>query len=194
MLKISKGEPWLFWPSSICETFPEKPANLILSGEYNFEVELSFILRDYSDKQKTIFALVPHYTGLDLYKDQIVFTVTYEDKARYYRLPRIFTPDITTNIRIEHKVKEHFKIFIDKEEVVSESLSDKSLGKCPHPHIIFGAGNFPKNNFNLNYTDIDLLRFSLFQNGSLLADHFFEERIFDKYVDITGNLNFIHKV
>ena len=194
MLKIDKGEPWLFWPSSICETFPEKPANLILSGEYNFELELSFILKDESQEQKSIFTIVPHYTGLDLYNDQTVFTVTFEDKARYYRLPRTISPHKVTNIRIEHKVKEHFKIFIDKEEVVSESLVDKVLGKCPHPHIIFGAGNFPKNNFNLNYTDINLLRFSLFQNDSLLADHFFEERIFDKYVDVTGNLNFIHKV
>ena len=194
MLSISKGNPWLFWPSSICETFPENPANIMLSGEYNFEIQLSFVLRDHSIDQKTIFALVPHYTGLDLYKDQTVFTVTYEDKARYYRLPRTIIPDVTTNIKIKHKVKEHFKIFINNDEVVSESLKDKILGKCPHPHIIFGAGNFPKNNFNLNYTDIDLLRFSLFQNDSLLADHFFEERIFDKYVDVTGNLNFIHKV
>jgi hypothetical protein len=194
MLKINKGEPWVFWPSNICDTFPEKPANLLLSGEHNFEFELNFILRDNSQDQKTIFTIVPHYTGLDLYKDQTVFTVTFADKARYYRLPTIMPTDKPINIRIEHKVKQYFKIFIDKEEVVSESLEDKVLGKCPYPHIIFGAGNFPKNNFNLNYTDIDLLRFSLFQNGDLLADHFFEEIIFDKYVDITGNLNFIHKV
>lgn len=194
MLKINKGEPWVFWPSNICDTFPEKPANLLLSGEYDFEFELNFILRDNSQDQKTIFTIVPHYTGLDLYKDQTVFTVTFADKARYYRLPTIMPTDKPINIRIEHKVKQYFKIFIDKEEVVSESLEDKVLGKCPYPHIIFGAGNFPKNNFNLNYTDIDLLRFSLFQNGDLLADHFFEEIIFDKYVDITGNLNFIHKV
>ncbi len=53
MLKINKGEPWVFWPSSICDTFPEKPANLLLSGEHDFEFELTFILKDNSQDQKT---------------------------------------------------------------------------------------------------------------------------------------------
>ena len=83
MLKINKGEPWLFWPSSICDTFPTNPSNLLLSGEHSFEFSFDFILRDDSDIQKTIFALVPKYTGLDLYKNETVVTITYEDKARY---------------------------------------------------------------------------------------------------------------
>jgi len=194
MLKINKGEPWLFWPSSICETFPENPANLILSGDSSFEMNIDFILRDNSSEQKTIFTLVPRYTALDVYARETVFTVTYEDKARYYRIPKKLDLDKVISVRFDHKPKEHFKIFINKEEIVSESLKDIKFGCSKFPHVIFGAGNFPKNDFNLNYTEIDLLRFSIFQDNNLLADHFFEERIFDKYVDITGNLNFIHKI
>jgi len=194
MLKINKGEPWLFWPSSICDTFPENPSNLLLSGDKSFEFSLDFILKDTSVDQKTIFALVPRFTGLDLYNNQTVITVTYEDKARYYRLPMIIEPDKHVNIRFEHKPKEYLKVFINKEEVVTESLVDKTFGISAFPHIIFGAGNFPKNDFNLNYTSVELLRFSIFQNGNIVTDHFFEEIIFDKYVDVTGNLNFIHKI
>ena len=194
MLNINKGEPWLFWPSSICDTFPENPSNLLLSGDKSFEFTLDFILKDNSIEQKTVFALVPRYTGLDLYKNETVITITYEDKARYYRLPMLIDTGITTSVKFDHKPKQYLKVFINKEEVVNESLENKTFGISKSPHIIFGAGNFPKNDFNLNYTDLDLLRFSIFQDGNILTDHFFEERIFDKYVDVTGNLNFIHKI
>ena len=33
MLEIKKGEPWIFWPSSICDTFPINPANKKLNFE-----------------------------------------------------------------------------------------------------------------------------------------------------------------
>ena len=194
MLKINKGEPWLFWPSSICDTFPTNPSNLLLSGEHSFEFSFDFILRDSSGIQKTIFALVPRYTGLDLYKNETVVTITYEDKARYYRLPFSIPVDKHTVVKFDHKPKLYFKVFINNKEVVNESLEDKVFGINNSPHILIGAGNFPKNNFNLNFTEFDLLRFTLSQDEKILADHFFEERIFDKYVDITGNLNFVHKL
>ena len=194
MLKINKGEPWLFWPSSICDTFPSNPCNLLLTGEHSFEFSFDFILRDKSKLQKTIFTLVPRYTGLDLYPEETVITITYEDKPRYYRLPFPIPVDKHTVVKFDHKPKLYFKIFINNEAVVNESMENKVFGINESPHIIIGAGNFPKNNFNLNYTDFDLLRFTLSQDGNILSDHFFEERIFDKYVDITGNLNFIHKI
>lgn len=194
MLKISKGEPWLFWPSSVCDTFPENPANLLLSGDQSFEFNFEFILRDNSLNQKTIFTIVPRYTGLDLFPNETVITITFEDKARYYRLPTIIEVGVLTKIRFDHKPKKYFKVFINNQEVVNETLEDKVFGLSKFPHVIIGAGNFPKNDFNLNYTEYDLLRFSVFQDGNILADHFFEEQIFDKFVDVTDNLNFIHKI
>jgi len=194
MLKINKGEPWLFWPSSICDTFPVNPANLLLTGDKSFEFSFDFILTDTSAEQKTIFTLVPQYTGLDIFPNENVVTITYEDKVRYYRLPPLVKVGEHTKVKFDHKPKKYFKVFINEEEVVNESLVNIKFGCSDFPHIIIGAGNFPKNNFNLNYTEYKLLRFSLFQNGNILADHFFEEQIFDKYVDITGNLNFIHKI
>ena len=62
------------------------------------------------------------------------------------------------------------------------------------PHIIFGAGNFPKNGYNLNYTDIELYEFKVTQEDKLLCHHTFEEYIYDKSVDLTGDCNFINKI
>ena len=122
MLKINKGEPWLFWPSSICDTFPTNPSNLLLSGEHSFEFSFDFILRDSSDIQKTIFALVPRYTGLDLYKNETVVTITYEDKARYYRLPFSIPVDKHTVVKFDHKPKLYFKVFIRTYMKINYSL------------------------------------------------------------------------
>ena len=184
----------VFWPSSICDSFPENPANLILSGNESFEFTLDFKVINDIVEQSTVFTLVPKYTGLDLFPNETVVTITFEDKTEYYKFPSLIKKGVNSQIKFEHKPKEFIKVFINSKEVVNESLVDRVFGLSDSPHIIFGAGNFPVNNFNLNYIELDLLRFSVFQNGNILADHFFEDQIFDKFVDITGNLNFIHKI
>ena len=194
MLNIKKGSPWVFWPSSICETFPENPCNLILSGDKSFEFTLDFRITEDIIEQSTVFTLIPKYTGLDLFPNETVITLTFEDGAEYYRLPPLVKKGENTKIKFDHKPKQYIKVFINDKEVVTENLENRIFGIADSPHIIFGAGNFPKNNFNLNYIELELLRFSVFQDGNILADHFFEKQIFDKFVDITGNLNFIHKM
>lgn len=194
MLTLRKGEPWVFWPSSICDTFPENPGNKILRGDCFFEFEIRFTLRDTSNERKTIFALLPKYTGLDIHSEGMVFAYTTESGTEYVNLPSLIQPNEESNIRINHKPNQYLSLFINSNLVYETSLSDKVFGLDNSPHIIFGAGNFPKNNFNLNYTDLDLHEFILKGLSGVLSHHIFEEFVFDKSIDISNNLNFIHKL
>lgn len=194
MLTINKGEPWIFWPSSICDTFPEDPSNKKLSGEYNFSFEVDFKVIDNSTSQKTIFTLIPCFTGFDIYPDKSIFTVTYQDETKVYPLKKIINIDERYIIKVENVPNSVLRLFINNEVVVEEKLNNKVLGINDSPHIIFGAGNFPKNDFNLNYLDMELYSFKVFVDGNLTTDHDFKYRIHDKYVDRTDNLNFIHKL
>ena len=40
MIHIKKYNPWIFYPSVLCDTFPENPATRVLSGNYNFQIEI----------------------------------------------------------------------------------------------------------------------------------------------------------
>lgn len=194
MLKISKGNPYVFWPSSICDTFPENPANKFLTGEVDFAFEIEFILKDTSSLQKTVFTLIPRFTGMDIYPDKTLFTATFQDETKVYNINQIINVDEYYKIRLENVPNKHLRLFINNEVVVEENLDNKCLGVSDSPHIVFGAGNFPKNDFNLNYLDMELYAFRVFHNNELLADHDFKYRIHDKFVDRTDNLNFIHKL
>ena len=57
MLEIRKGNPWIFWPSSICDTFPLDPANKKLNGKFSFTLDIDFTLLDDTECKKTIFSL-----------------------------------------------------------------------------------------------------------------------------------------
>ena len=193
-MRINKGNPFVFWPSSICETFPEKPSNLILSGDEEFSFTVDFTILEETSSQKTIFTLLPRYSGLDVHNNTTIVTITYEDGANYYDIGSIIKPFERYSFTFEHVPKHKLTVFINKKAVVEEDLTKKVLGLSDTPHIIFGAGNFPKNDFNLNYVDIDLHNFSIRQEGKLITNHNFEEKIFDKFVDTTNNLNFIHTI
>lgn len=194
MLNISKGEPWLFWPNSICDSLPEHPANKILTGDKYFRLKLRLILTDDSTLQKTLFTIVPRYTGLDLYESKMQLTVTCEDGADYIDLPLLIFPNKEAEIVLEHTPKQFFKLFIDNKEVHSVDLSNREFGLSDNPHILIGSGNFPKNDFNLNFTAFNLVEFELRNENGVMSHHLFEKFIFDKSVDLTGNCNFIHKI
>lgn len=194
MLSIKKGHPWIFWPSSICDTLPVNPGNKLLSGDKYFKLTLEYILRDNSDDQKTLFTIVPRFTGLDLYKNKSVLTITCEDKADYIDLDYIAIENERTKLVIEHSPEVFFNLFINNSLIHSLDLKGRSYGKSDSPHLILGAGNFPKNDFNLNYLDVDFLEFKLEDETQVVSHHLFKEFIFDKSVDLTGNCNFIHKL
>lgn len=193
-MRISKGSPLVFWPSSICETFPENPSNLLLSGEKEFSFSVEFTIQEEVIDHATVFTLLPRYCGLDVYNNKSIITITYEEEAKYYDIGNIIQPFKRTLVTFQNLPKDKFVVFINREAVLEENLSEKTLGISNAPHIIFGAGNFPKNDFNLNYVNMDLHSFKINHQGSEVTNHLFEEKIFDKFVDTTGNLNFIHKI
>jgi hypothetical protein len=88
---------------------------------------------------------------------------------------------------------------------------DEELTSGVEPHIVFGAGNFPKNGFNLNYCsyDIDYLMISksykqLLEiikiknerslDNTIVGLYDFEKHTEYKVYDLSENSNFIHKI
>lgn len=194
MLRIEKGNPWVFFPQGICDMFPENPGNLILTGDHYFKFELTFKLLEDTPDQKTLFAIIPRYTGLDLHKDNMVFTITYDDSVEHIELPLLIKPFTVHKLKILHKPGEGMYLYLDGMLVLNINLTEKKLGVADKPHIIFGAGNFPRNGFNLNYVDVELQEFSLYDESTLISHHLFEEFIFNKSVDLTDNCNFLHRL
>lgn len=194
MLTIKRGNPWVFFPQGICDMFPETPGNLLLTGDHYFKFELKFKLLEDTTDQKTLFAIIPRYTGLDIHESKLVFTITYEDGVDHLDMPLVIKPFVNHSIKVLHKPKEAMYLYIDNMLMLNINLTKRKLGVAEKPHIIFGAGNFPKNGFNLNYVDVELQEFTLYDESSTLAHHLFKEFIFNKSVDLTDNCNFIHKL
>jgi hypothetical protein len=194
MLEIRKGNPWIFWPSSICDTFPLDPANKKLNGKFSFTLDIDFTLLDDTECKKTIFSLLPMYSGYDCDKGCDIFLYNDGEKTHTKVLPNLVHPNKKTNIKFKYIYNKGIEFSVDNNIQVRVEMKNKTLGYSESPHIIFGAGNFPKNNFNLNYTDIDLHEFKLTVNDEILSHHTFEKFIHDKSFDLTENCNFIHKI
>lgn len=195
MLNISSGNPWVFWPSHICDTFPQYPANKILTGLNPFEVYIDLKIKKVEGVIGTLFTLLPHYTAVDIYEGRLLFTMMNEDKkTEYWDLPFAIFDDVRLKITWKHIPNQSFTVFINSREVHKVDLTEKAFATEMDPHIIFGAGNFPKNGYNLNYTDIELYEFKVTQEDKLLCHHTFEDYIYDKSVDLTGDCNFMNKI
>ena len=71
---------------------------------------------------------------------------------------------------------------------------DQKLASDENSHIIFGAGNFPKNEFNLNYLNVTLHELEIIRDDESISKHLFDDFIHGKSYDITENCNFIHQI
>jgi hypothetical protein len=193
MIHVKKGDPWILFPSSLCDTFPEVPATKVLSGEHDFEINLNCTLLDTVDINATVFAILPKYTGLDIHKNLLFFTVKFEDEtSEYFQFPFIIYNGVDMELKLIHKSNRFLRIYINDEEQLNLDLKIKGLYRENNSCIVFGANSYNDCNENSNITELNLHEFSLLSKNKLLAHHTFDNIIFNKSVDKTGNLNFIH--
>ena len=195
MLEIRKEHPWILWPDSICNTFPENPVNRLLDGNHEYTVELDLELKEIGEDRRTLFCILPEFLSIDIEGDNSIFSYTTNSKTKYITFPSsLFIPESRTKISLKYVPENFIKLFINNIMVLDISISGQKISYDPSPHLIFGAGNFPKNDFNLNYSEYDLYEFKILDKTTLVCHHTFDKFIHDKSFDLTDNCNFIHKL
>jgi hypothetical protein len=194
MLKIHKGEPWVMWPDNLVDQFIDEPANRIFeySGDYNFNMK--FELLEPILKQSSLIAKLPNYFGLDLFPKGVTFVYSYkstievfhEFKEYKWEVNKIYDLDIRkTGNKLEIIV--NGDVFFDIDLIFEIDGSDNS-------HIVFGAGNFPKNGFNLNYITYNIHYLAITKDNVMISEHDFKKFIHGKSFDLTDNCNFIYQI
>lgn len=193
MLKIEKGKPWIMWPNNMVANFIDFPANQIFDYDGNFDFMLIFKLCTPIDVKSTLFAKLPTYFGIDLEKNGVTLIYCDIDKKPTYRYTT-FNWEIDKKYRLNiKKTDDILGMYIDDLLVFQEMLPNK-LGGDINSHIIFGAANFPKNGFNLNYLDVILETLHINKEGEHICSHNFDTEIHGKCYDHTNNCNFINQI
>ncbi len=153
MLKIKEGEPWIMWPNILGQKFIKDPANRIFDYEGDFSFRLTFELNSTITKKSTLFAKLPSYFGVDLEEYGILLIITdNKSKTEYLTCNFQWEPEKKYDLLIT-KSQEVITLYINGEALNLYFIEDK-LASDENSHIIFGAGNFPKNDFNLNYLEV----------------------------------------
>jgi hypothetical protein len=193
MLKIKEGEPWIMWPNILGQKFIKDPANHIFDHEGEFSFRLVFELEEPITKKSTLFAKLPSYFGIDLEDYGILLIVTNNSgKTEYLTCNFQWEINKKYNLLIT-KEEDAVTVYIDGNALTLYFIEDK-LAADPNSHIIFGAGNFPKNGFNLNYLGVTLHELEIIRDTETISKHAFEEFIHGKSYDLTDNCNFLHQI
>lgn len=193
MLKINKGEPWLMWPNRRVENFIDFPANNIFNYIGNFSFRLDFELVDDVLEVCTLFAKLPNYCGINVEPIGCLLTLTYEDNTADYLLHRmIWKKKILYKLEIIRN-DDTISLFLNNELILEKKLVIELL-KNDASQFIFGAGNFPINNENLNYFNVNLYYFEVKKENKIIAKHEFKKFIHGKSFDLSDNCNFIEKI
>jgi len=214
---IKEGEPWLLWPSissygintgNISETF---------EGNTDFTLAINIMALSPKSAKRTVFAKLPNYCGIDIEENNtplLILSLLKNGKEIYKYLTSQIIINEGFNILIYRysALNKTLEVLVNEEIAISYQLeNDEILSSGVEPHIIFGAGNFPKNNFNLNYfsfqTDFILIAKSYKTFSEIVkikTDGVFEESVVGLYdfkkhtdykiYDLSKNCNFIHKI
>ena len=193
MLKIEEGKPWVMWPNNLVDNFIDFPSNKVFDQEKDFNFTIKFRLRELITKKSTLFSKLPSYTGIDIEPYGLLLILSQKDRDTEY----IFM-DYTWSVGVEYslivnKSNNRLEVSVNGQSLLKYELLSSIKGD-DQSHIIFGAGNFPKNGFNLNYFGYDLIELEISIENEVISKHIFNEFIHNKSIDITGNCNFIYKI
>lgn len=191
MLSIRNKEPWVFWPTRVCPSFFSLSGNQLLTGRYNFKLEIDFTLIKTYEEKATIFSILPIYTAFNYYNEHMSnIDIHTEDGMRWSEIKDIVSIGKRHKIVLENKNKSILSFSIDDILIIEV----KNFSYTDDPQLLLGAGNFPWHTENHHYCDLDLHEFKLYHENELISHHIFNEFIYEKSVDISGNCNFIHKI
>ena len=192
-MKIIKNNvPWVLNPSIICEAFPVDPITNYINGDHNWEVLLECTLNQVEEGDSCLLSILPSYIALDIHKKQLFFTITYfDDTTEYIQVPVELNNKMKLNISIKHIPNRKLAVFIDNIEKCYFNLKEKPTKGTISSSIVISS-NTIKNTAITKRADISITSFKVKLNDEVKADHSFNEYIFNKSIDKTGNLNFLH--
>jgi len=214
---IKKGEPWLLWPN--ISSYDINTGNISETFEGNTDFTLAINLMALSPKssKRTLFAKLPNYCGIDIEENDtplLILNLLKNGKETYKYLTSqtVISEGFNMLVYRYNRSNKILEVLVNEEIAISYQLEDdETLSVGSDPHIIFGAGNFPKNGFNLNYfsfqTDFILIAksYKTFSeivkiktdgifDQSVIGLYDFKKRTDYKIYDLSKNCNFIHKI
>ena len=213
---FKKNEPWLLWSEINAYGIDKGDIGYFFNGHSNFTLSFNLNLIDIEPDKRTLFCVLPNYIGFDVEGFNLSFILTTIDNQgnkvpEYFWLENIIKKmDNTFTIRY-NKENKKIEALLDDVIVVEKILTDTKLCDVNKTHVIFGAGNFPNNDYNLNYAEYEPknLIFSksylsydeinkIFDgekiNDNIIAHYNFKKFTDHKIYDLTGNCNFLNKI
>lgn len=214
---IKEGEPWLLWPDKVSYGINKGDISETFEGATDFTLAINLELLTFKNEKRTIFAKLPNYCGLDIefnHKPLLILKSMKNgnEEHKYITSNKEIYDGYHMFIYSFNKRDKKIKVLVDGEVIIQYSLDeDEELTSGHEPHIIFGAGNFPHNDFNMNLCSYDVnflliaksdLTYSQIidiQNGNkapseVIALYDFKKHTEYKVFDLTNNCNFLHKI
>lgn len=217
-MEIKEGQPWILWPNSVSYGINKGDIGSTFEGDCDFTISMKFSTTTDIPQKRTLFAKLPNYMGLDIEGNNAILilnTVNSEGVVggKYLWIDNCINNGVNLLTIRYNKQFNLIYLLIDDIIKLEHKLDDgEKLTKSDDPHIIFGAGNFPHNGFNLNYMTFDINRLLIAKNSlsyqeivkcfenmdyiptSTVGLYDFDKKTEYKIYDFTGNCNFIHKI
>lgn len=214
---IKETEPWLLWPDTTSFEINTGKISEVFEGVSDFTLAMRLKILSNEPNKRTIFAKLPNYCGIDVESNNTPLLILKlfkenEELSRYISCNYEIDTEFNWLVYRYSISKRIVEVLVNDIIVIEYKLEDdEELTSGVEPHIIFGAGNFPKNGFNLNYCsyDFDFLMISKsykqfkeiikIKNERLLDESIvglydFERHTDYKVYDLSENCNFIHKI
>lgn len=214
---IKESEPWILWPDTTSFEINTGKMSEVFEGYSDFTLSMEIKMISEVPSKRTLFAKLPNYCGIDIELNNTPLLIlklikSGEELSRYISCNFEINSEFNWVTYRYSKSKRFVEVLINDIVVINYKLeSDEELTIGVEPHIIFGAGNFPKNGFNLNYCSYDIhyllisksykqfseiikIKNEKSLDKTIVGLYDFKKHTEYKVYDLSENCNFINKI
>jgi hypothetical protein len=194
MITISKKNPWILWPDSICQNFIKKSALSCFDNNRYYKIEIEFSYSNYPNKLRhDIFTILPDYTGIFIEDNRLYITNECIGYAKTYCTEIVLIENKKYKLVLEYMPDERMNLFIENSVEYSINLDDDKIKPKSKSILLLGSSTLISETDDIEEESVCVYEIKIYDIIELITHHNFNNIINNKSIDLTDNFNLFYK-
>lgn len=192
-MEKEKTSIWILKPTMVSNSYPEDNVLDYIKLDQKWDVEFEFKYLHDNQDDHVLIAFLPKFFTITIHKGYPFFSFNYVDGKIDFRQLLAPKPEYgeSNSVRVVNTPNKGVSVFMNNVKVLFEPFENVPKGLFECSEIVLGSNTFLDSYEDTKDSKLIPVELKVSVGDELKCYHTFNNLIFDKSYDETGNLNYL---